>query len=143
MKYERTVFENDTIVNAAEVLNKFDAALHELYAEVNGHTVWENESPTTAFAAQSIVIEPEKVPTHYEVQFMRTTSAQYMSTTGKIPIANHADLTANGGAARYRAVKVTQDSEAGTITFAFTTGYSGTTAGTGHCIPVAIKLYYV
>lgn len=143
MGYERTVYENDTAVNAAEILNKFDAALHELYAEVNGHIVWENEDPTAAFAAQSIAIEAEAAPTHYEIQYMRQNTNQYLMTTGKIPIANNTDLVATGGAARYRAVTVTQDSEAGTITFAFTTGYNGTSGSTAYCIPVAIKLYYV
>lgn len=141
MAYERTVYENDTKVNAADVLNKFDQAIYDLFKEIAGETVWENKDTTAVFAAQTVSVETEKTVKAYEIQFMRANGGQFLATTGKIPIKNNADLiTTGGGTARYRSATVTANGN--TIKFSFTTGYNGTTANTGQCIPARILFYY-
>ena len=143
MSYERTVFENDTLVDAAEVLNKFDAAIADLYGKVNGELVWENADTTATFAAQTVSIESDKRVEYYEIIYRaRTTTAKDLYvTSGKIPIGLVCNLFNYDASSYYRTVTPSQ-ADNGTVSLTFANALSGSTTSNGSLIPYQIKFYY-
>lgn len=143
MSYLRTFFENGQVIDDAEVLNKFDAALYDLYQEINGTEVWNNEDTTASFAAQTVTIPSERTVKSYEVLYRSRTAAtkDFYATTGKIPFATVANLFVYDATAYYRSVTPSQ-AEDGTVSLIFSNALSGTTTSNGAVIPWKIKFYY-
>ena len=143
MAYEREVFENNTFVDAARVLNKFDAALFAM--SKSGESVWTNELPEEDFAAQDVVVTASAEPKFYEIEFSPyTTSPEFRLTSGKIPIEYGTRLqAAYSTSVRFRDVTVTLDGV--TLTFTFDTGRSTSSSSTTsakNVVPQRIRLYY-
>lgn len=146
MDYTREVFENNTIVDAARVLNKFDAALYEIAANADGgEYVWTNPSPSASYGSDVVIITYTKKPKFYEIEFTAINSAPNVRfTTGKISTAYSTQLQVlQASTMRYRDVTVEFDEESSGIFFTFSTGkYSSSSTSANYAIPQRIKLYY-
>lgn len=148
MNYSRTIYENDTVQDAAQILNHLDQGIYDLCRNMNGEVVWENNSPTTTFSAQTVTITSEETVQFYEIIFSNTNAAgsttnNNVATTGKIPMGKNTTMAiAYHGSIKSRYVEVSQNASTGEVTLAFQNGYSGTSAGSGNIIPLQIKFHY-
>ncbi|MBQ8279481.1 MAG: hypothetical protein IJZ23_06845 [Roseburia sp.] len=146
MAYERTIYENDTKVNAAEVLNKLDQGIYDLFLAIAGEKVWVNEDTTASFASTTASVNTDKVVTGFEVLFQTSTTDKSILSTGKVPVgATYCEHSA--GHNYYRPVSVSQDGETVTIDIGECTRktISASPAGStqnGYVIPVTIKFFY-
>ena len=143
MAYEREVFENNTFVDAARVLNKFDAALFAM--SKSGEVVWTNEQPEEDFAAQDVVVTASAEPKFFEIEFSTyTTASDVRLTTGKLPIEYGTQLqVAYSSAMRSRAVAVTVDNLTVTFTFELAKNVASTASTSAkYGVPQRIRLYY-
>lgn len=108
--------------------------------------LWQNSSPTSSFAAQSITLNDSDYD-FYEIIFNQSTSVDYYMSTGKLPKGHGTRLTAmfiatGGSGGRTRIVDYTDDThlnvQVGRICNAGQTTVSNDNTA---CIPIAILGY--
>lgn len=109
-------------------------------------TLWQNSSPSSSFAAQSITLATDDYD-YYEIIFNQVTSVDYYMTSGKIPKGHGTRLTAmfistGGIGGRTRAVDYTDDTTLAVAVGRYlNAGQSSATNDNTACIPIMIIGY--
>jgi hypothetical protein len=146
MGYAMHGFQNNMVVDAADVLNHFDVAIYDLY-ECGSYWQedWRNDNPLGGFDAQTVSIEYVDRPKFYEIEYClvgEEGKADYVLLTGKLAATGGTQLQGLcDGTMRYREVGITFDDNK--INLAFSAAKSGTSGTSAkYLIPTTIRLYY-
>lgn len=143
MGYAMSAFENNTTVDAAEVLNRFDRAIYDLY---ECGLYWEEawvKNDTEDFEAQTISIEILEHPKFYEIEYCLVGGDNFLFklVTGKLKFGGTQIQGLCEGTMRYREVYITYDDNK--MNFEFSAAKSGTSGNSAkYLIPTTIRLYY-
>ena len=109
-------------------------------------TLWENQSPTSSFSAQSIALNSDEYD-YYEVIYNQTNNVDYYMSTGLIPKGHGTRLTAmfiatGGCGGRTRIVEYTDDTHLSVqVGRLLNSGQTSVSNDNTACIPIAVLGY--